>query len=67
MQRFVRSLLVSTTVIAVPVVGATVAVATPAGPETHTVRADNIDTVGGVCGSAADALGVIDPAFARKC
>ncbi|MGC0421503.1 hypothetical protein [Embleya sp. AB8] len=67
MQRIVRGLLVSTAVIAAPVVGATVAVAAPAGPETHTVRADPIDTAGGICGNGLVALGALNPAFAQRC
>ncbi|MYS82400.1 hypothetical protein [Embleya scabrispora] len=67
MQRIVRGLLVSTAVIATPVVGATVAIAAPAGSDTRTVRADPIDTVGGVCGNGADAPGFVNPAFGQRC
>ncbi|MFI1380890.1 chaplin family protein [Embleya sp. NPDC020886] len=67
MQRIVRGLLVSTTVIATPVVGATMALAAPAGTETHTVRAHPIDAAGGLCGNTADLVGVINPAFGQRC
>ncbi|MFI6580262.1 hypothetical protein [Embleya sp. NPDC050493] len=67
MQRIVRGLLVSTAVIATPIVGATVVVAAPAGADTHTVRADTIDTAGGIRGNGADLPGFIDPAFAQRC
>ncbi|WP_439675091.1 hypothetical protein [Embleya sp. MST-111070] len=67
MQRIVRGLLVSTAVIAAPVVGATVAVAVPAGAQTHTVRADTIETVSGLCGNEAGALAFINPTFGQRC
>ncbi|MGW1994199.1 hypothetical protein [Embleya sp. NPDC001921] len=67
MQRIVRGLLVSTAVIATPIVGATASVAVPAGAETHRVQADTIETAGGLCGNGADVLGFINPAFAQSC
>ncbi|MET7302175.1 hypothetical protein [Embleya sp. NPDC005575] len=67
MQRIVRGLLVSTAVIATPIVGATVAVAASAGGETHTIRAHTIDTVSGACDNGADALGFINPTFGQRC
>lgn len=68
MQRIVRGLLVSTAVIATPIVGATASVAAPAGADTHRVQAaDTIDTAGGLCGNGADLLGFINPAFGQRC
>jgi hypothetical protein len=62
-----RSLLITTAVIATPLVGATVAVASPPGPDSHRVQASTIETNGGICGNTSGDLAFLTSALGQQC